>query len=220
MLHTLSDLMGYSAQATDGEIGNVRNFIFDDITWEIRYLVVDVGSWLERRNVVLAISTVEQPNSENKTFSVRLTKDQVRESPDVDTEKPVSRQQEIAMEEYFGKFATWVHRNLDYGVPIPTGRKYPVHTKEDPHLRSVRDLYGYEIRATDGELGRLESFILDDTTWHIGYLEVKAGKWLLDRNVLIPTLWIESVSWDNCRVNLHHSRSGLQADLHSGVGSS
>jgi len=52
--------------------------------------------------VVLAISTVEQPNSENKTFSVRLTKDQVRESPDVDTEKPVSRQQEIAMEEYFG----------------------------------------------------------------------------------------------------------------------
>jgi len=220
MLHTLSYLVVYSAHATDGEIGSVRNFIFDDRTWEIRYLVVDVGSWLERRNVVLAISTVEQPNSENKTFRVRLTKDQVHESPDVDTEQPVSRQQEIAMEEYFGKFATWVHRNLDYGVPIPTGRKYPVHTKEDPHLRSVRDLYGYEIRATDGELGRLESFILDDTTWHIGYLEVKAGKWLLDRNVLIPTLWIESVSWDNCRVNLHHSRSGLQADLHSGVGSS
>jgi len=56
--------------------------------------------------------------------------------------------------------------------------------------------------------------ILDDTTWHIGYLEVKAGKWLLNRTVLIPTRWIESVSWDNCRVNLHHMRgSGLTADL-------
>jgi sporulation protein YlmC with PRC-barrel domain len=213
MLHTLSDLMGYSAHATDGEIGSVRNFIFDDRTWEIRYLVVDVGSWLVRRDVVLAISTVEQPDSENKTFNVQLTKAQVRESPDVDTEKPVSRQQEIAMEEYFGKMAAWAHRNLDYGVPIPTGRKYPVHAQEDPHLRSARALFEYEICGTDGEIGRLESFILDDTTWHIGYLEVRAGKWLLDRTVLIPTLWIESVSWDNCRVNLHHSRSGLKAEL-------
>jgi len=217
MLHTLSDLMGYSAHATDGEIGSVRNFLFDDITWEIRYLVVDVGRWLEHRNVVLAISTVEKPNRENKTFNVHLTKEQVRDSPDVDTEKPVSRQQEIALEEYFGKLAAWVHRNLDCGPPTPTGRKYPVHSKEDPHLRSARNLFGYEVRGTNGEMGRLESFILDDTTWHIGYLEVKAGKWLLNRTVLIPTRWIESVSWDNCRVNLHHSRSGLTADLQSGV---
>ena len=217
MLHTLSDLMGYSAHATDGEIGSVRNFLFDDITWEIRYLVVDVGRWLEHRNVVLAISTVEKPNRENKTFNVHLTKEQVRDSPDVDTEKPVSRQQEIAMEEYFGKFATWVNRNLDCGPPIPTGRKYPVHSKEDPHLRSARNMFGYEIRGTDGEIGRLEGFITDDASWHIGYLDVKAGTWLLDRSVLIPTRWIESVSWDNCRVNLHHSRSGLTADLQSGV---
>jgi hypothetical protein len=217
MLHTLSDLMGYSAHATDGEIGSVRNFLFDDITWEIRYLVVDVGRWLEHRNVVLAISTVEKPNRENKTFNVHLTKEQVRVSPDVDAEKPVSRQQEIAMEEYFGKLATWVHRNLDWGAPIPTGRKYPVHSKEDPHLRSARNMFGYEIRGTDGEIGRLEGFITDDASWHIGYLDVKAGRWLLDRSVLIPTRWIESVSWDNCRVNLHHSRSGLTADLRSGV---
>jgi sporulation protein YlmC with PRC-barrel domain len=217
MLHTLSELMKYSVHTTDGEIGSVRNFLFDDITWGIRYLVVDVGRWLEHRNVVLAISTVEQPNRENKSFHVRLTKEQVRDSPDVDTEKPVSRQQEIAMEEYFGKFATWVNRNLDCGPPIPTGRKYPVHSKEDPHLRSARNLFGYEVRGTDGEMGRLESFILDDTTWHIGYLEVKAGKWLLNRTVLIPTRWIESVSWDNCRVNLHHSGSGLTADLQSRV---
>jgi hypothetical protein len=220
MLHTLTELMKYSVHSTDGEIGSVRNFLFDDITWEIRYLVVNVGSWLERRDVVLAISTVEQPNRANKTFNVCLTKDQVRDSPDVDSEKPVSRQQEIAMEKYFGKMATWVNDNLEWGVPIPTGRKYPVHTKEDPHLRSARNLFGYEIRGTDGELGRLESFILDDTTWHIGYLDVRAGERLLDRSVLIPTRWIESVSWDNCRVNLHHSRSGLTADLQSGVGCS
>jgi sporulation protein YlmC with PRC-barrel domain len=220
MPHTLSELMKYSVHSTDGEIGSVRNFLFDDSTWEIRYLVVNVGSWLERRDVVLAISAVEQPNRENKTFNVRMTKDQVRDSPDVDSEKPVSRQQEIAMEKYFGKMATWVNDNLEWGAPTPTGRKYPVHTKEDPHLRSARALFEYEICGTDGEIGRLESFILDDATWHIGYLEVKAGKWLLDRTVLIPTRWIESVSWDNCRVNLHHSRNGLETDLQTEVASS
>ena len=220
MLHTLSELMKYSVHTTDGEIGSVRDFLFDDITWEIRYLIVDVGRGLEHRNVVLAISTVEQPNRENKSFHVRLTKEQVRDSPDIDAEKPVSRQQEMAMEEYFGKLAAWVHHNLNCGAPIPTGRKYPLHTKEDPHLRSARALFEYEICGTDGEIGRLESFILDDATWHIGYLEVKAGKWLLDRTVLIPTRWIESVSWDNCRVNLHHSRNGLETDLQTEVASS
>jgi hypothetical protein len=78
-------------------------------------------------------------------------------------------------------------------------------------------MFGYEIRGTDGEIGRLEGFITDDASWHIGYLDVKAGTWLLDRSVLIPTRWIESVSWDNCRVNLHHSGSGLTADLQSRV---
>jgi uncharacterized protein YrrD len=59
MLHTLSELMGYSVQSTDEEIGSVKDFLFDDVSWEIRYPDVDVGSWFECRNVVLAISTVE-----------------------------------------------------------------------------------------------------------------------------------------------------------------
>jgi hypothetical protein len=52
--------------------------------------------------VVLAIAAVEQPDWVKKTFHVHLTKEHVRHSPDVDAEKPVSRQQEIAMQEYFG----------------------------------------------------------------------------------------------------------------------
>ena len=209
MLHTLSDLMGYSSHATDGEIGSVRNFLFDDITWEIRYLVVDVGRWLEHRNVVLAISTVEKPNRENKTFNVHLTKEQVRDSPDVDTEKPVSRQQEIAMEEYWGKMAYWAYTQMETGAPMPTGRKYPVRTKEDPDLRGAVNLIDYQVWATDGEIGRLEGFIMDEASWHLGYLDVKAGDWLLSRSILIPTRWIKSVSWASCRVNLHHSKDGI-----------
>src|SRR5664280_147432 len=123
MLHDLGTLTGSSVTATDGEIGSIRSFLFDDESWTIRYLVVDVGSWLIRRAVVLAITTVEQPDWVKKTFPVHVTKEQVRNSPDVDTEKPVSRQQEIAMQEYFGPLACWV--DSEFGFPsMPTGMKY------------------------------------------------------------------------------------------------
>jgi uncharacterized protein YrrD len=209
MLHTLKELVGFTVLATDGEIGTVRDFLFDDVSWMISYVVVDVGNWFNRQYVVLAISAVEQPDRTKKIFHVRLTKEQVRDSPDTDTEKPVSRQQEIAMEEYFGKLAVWVQNVLAQEDPIPTGRKYPVHTQEDPHLRSAWHLIGYKVWATDGEIGRLEGLIKDEASWHIGYLDVEAGEWFPDHSMLIPTSWIKSVSWDDCRVNLQHTREGI-----------
>ena len=209
MLHDLETLIGSSVVATDGEIGTVRNFLFDGLSWTIHYLVVDVGTWFNRRDVVLPIAAVDPPNWAQKTFHVHLTKEQVGNSPDVDTEKPVSRQQAIAMEEYFGKLASWVSAQLEGGAQIPTGRKYPVHTKEDPHLRSAWDLLDYEVWATDGDIGRLEGLIMDEASWHLGYLDVKTGDWLHGRSVLIPTRWVKSISWADLKINLHHSRDGI-----------
>jgi uncharacterized protein YrrD len=209
MLHDLETLIGSSVIATDGEIGTVRNFLFDGLSWRIHYLVVDVGTWFNRRDVVLPIAAVDPPDWAQKTFRVHLTKEQVGNSPDVDTEKPVSRQQEIAMEEYFGKLASWVSTELGGGSQSPTGMKYPVHTKEDPHLRSAWDLVDYKVWATDGEVGCLEGLIMDEASWHLGYLDVKAGDWLHGRAMLIPTRWVKSISWADLRINLHHSGDGI-----------
>jgi hypothetical protein len=87
--------------------------------------------------------------------------------------------------------------------------KYPLHTKEDPNLRSAWGLMNYEVWATDGEMGRLEGFIMDEASWHLGYLEVKTGDWLNGRSVLVPTRWVKSVFWDDHRVSLHHTRAGV-----------
>jgi uncharacterized protein YrrD len=209
MLHDLETLTGSSVIATDGEIGTVRNFLFDGLSWTIHYLVVDVGTWFNRRDVVLPIAAVDPPNWAQKTFHVHLTKEQVGNSPDVDTEKPVSRQQAIAMEEYWGKMAYWVHTVFDGGAQIPTGKIYPVHTNEDPHLRSAWDLLDYEVWATDGDIGRLEGLIMDEASWHLGYLDVKAGDWLHGRAMLISTRWVKSVYWDNRRIYLLHGRDGI-----------
>jgi hypothetical protein len=209
MLHDLETLTGSSIVATDGEMGNVRNFLFDDQSWTIHFLVIDVGSWLSWRAAVLAIAAVERPDWVNKTFHVHLTKEQVRNSPDVDTEKPVSRQQEIAMKEYLGLPDFWADSWFGRWSSIPAGREYPVRTKGDSHLQSAWDLAGYEVWATDGEIGVLEGFIMDDASWHLGYLTVKAGDWLHSRSVLVSTRLVKSISWANHRVNLHQSRDQI-----------
>jgi hypothetical protein len=112
MLHDLNTLVGTSIIATDGEIGTVREFLFDDRSWRVRYLVVDVGDWFQRRAVVLAIADLEPPDWAKKCFEFRFTKEQIRESPDIDTEKTVTRQQEIAMEHYYGGLASWADRQI------------------------------------------------------------------------------------------------------------
>ncbi len=208
MLYNLKAVTGSSVVATDGELGSVRTFLFDDQSWKVRYLVVDVGNWLKRRHVVLPITALEKPDWANKSCRTHLTKDQVRNSPDVDTEKPVSRQQEIAMHDYFGPLASWIEREFDISS-MPTGMKYPVHTAEDLHLRSTLHMLGYHVRATDGEFGILEGFVMDEASWRIGYLDVKSGDWLQNRSVLVLTRWVQSISWADFCIDLHHTMEGI-----------
>ena len=211
MFRSLGDLMGASMIATDGGIGRICNFLFDDELWKIRYCVVDVGHWLARREVLISMSAIDQPDWKTKTLRARLTKEQLRNGPDVDSKKPVSRQQEIAMREYFGWPAYW-DTVVDKVFPpslIAAGREFPVHTTEDNHLRSWEDVIGYEVWASDGVVGCLESFVVDEAVWHIGYLDVKTGDWLQSRSVLVPTSWVKSISWADHRVNLRHARARI-----------
>lgn len=209
MQYDLNAFIGSHVIPTDGETGRVRDFLFDDQSWVVRYLVVDVGNWLERRDVVLPITVLEKPDWTNRTCCARLTKDQVRNSPDVDTEEPVSRQQEIAMHDYFGPLSGWIDREFGFS-PMPTGMKYPLHTPEVLHLRSAGHVLGYHAWAKDGDFGVLEGFVLDEPGWHLAYIDVKCGDWLGNRSVLVSTRWVDSVSWSEFRVYLQHTKAGTK----------
>jgi uncharacterized protein YrrD len=215
MLCDLKSLIGSPVVATDGETGSVRSFLFDDQSWKVRYVVVDVGNWLKRCDVVLPITALEKPDWTNGTCSAHLTKGQVRNSPDVDAERPVSRQQEIAMRNYFGPLACWV--DSEFGMStMPTGMNYPLHTPEVLHLRSTSHVMGYQVWATDGDFGVLEGFVMDEASWHLGYLDVRGAEWLHNRSVLIPTRWVESISWSEFRIHLHHTKAvtEVERELH------
>jgi sporulation protein YlmC with PRC-barrel domain len=213
MLLSANTLSDYKIEATDGNIGHVDCFLFDERSWAIRYLVVNTGSWLTGRMVILVPSVLDKPETPTRVFPVELTRQQVKDSPDIDTDQPVSRQQEIKLHEYYGWATYW---QGDFGpiltarmpvVPGISGRPIEgeppkVRTHEEPqaHLRSTKELVGYKIHATDGEIGYVEDFIVNTKKWHIQYLVVDTQKWVAGKKVLVPPNWITRISWEDSEV--------------------
>jgi hypothetical protein len=107
MLRNTNDLEGYVIGATDGPIGHVKDLYFDDRAWVVRYLVVDTGPWLSSRKVLISPIAIGRPNWAERLLLVSITKEQVKNSPDIDTKKPISRQHEVQYSGYYGYPYYW-----------------------------------------------------------------------------------------------------------------
>lgn len=203
----MKSLIGFTLGATDGEIGKVKEFYFDDVTWTIRYLVVDTGNWLAGRVVLIAPDAVTTPDWENKIFPVNLTKEQVKKSPDINTDLPVSRQEEIKLHKYYPWAAYWAS---GYGGgsgtisadPFAVGLPLDEFTEKleedyDKHLRSTKKVTGYKTIAADGEIGEVEDFILNKNTWKIDFLLVDPGNQLPGKKVLVSPKLIDAIEWED-----------------------
>jgi uncharacterized protein YrrD len=206
MLHSVKSLIGYKIGATDEAIGKVEDFLFHDSSWIIRYLVVDIGNWLAEREVLMSPVSIEQPVTEVKMLAVSLTKEQVKNSPDINMDKPISRQAEQELYKYYDWTPYWTGgAGLAPPVVEPSSeakKQAAVAAKEkvDPFLRSTKEVIDYNIHATDGDIGHVEDFILEDESWIIRYLVVDTRNWLPGRSVLISPQWIEKISWSDSKV--------------------
>jgi hypothetical protein len=208
MLHSVDKLKGFTIEAADGAIGEVRSFFFDSQDWTIRYLVVDTGKWLPGRKVLIPPSALGTLDRRNRILHVHLTKEQVRNSPDLDTDKPVSREWETELYRHYGWTPYWGTGYGMGGIPpagypqTPANRQTAVLEAERPEttLRSTREVKGYRIRTTDDGIGAVEDFIIDDENWVIRYLVVDTGHWLPGRKVLIPPAWVTDIRWEERNV--------------------
>ncbi len=187
-LRSAKELQGYTIHATDGDIGRVDEFYFDDESWVIRYLVADIGHWLPGRKVLISPFTFEEPDWQNKLFLVRLSREDVKNSPDIDTKKPVSRQEEIALSEHFQWTPYWT-------LATTESRIVKEKRKGDPHLRNTRDVLGYRIHAKDGDIGHIEDFIVNDGDWAIHHLVVDTRNWLPGKKMLVSPWWTDEINF-------------------------
>jgi sporulation protein YlmC with PRC-barrel domain len=212
MQRTIRNLIGNNLDATDGEIGEVEDFYFDDETWTIRYLVVKTGNWLSGRKVLISPDAMLQFSWGSGIFPVALTMEQVRKSPDIDTEKPVSRQEEEKLTNYYPWQPYWrtgFYPGSLWGViqstpvlnPASIGEPATIRrSKEELHLRSCQKVTRYHIHALDGDIGHLNDFVLDDQTWQISYLIVDTHNWIGGKKVLVAVRHIKGVQWGNSKV--------------------
>jgi len=220
MLRTMKDLQGYAIRATDGDLGHVKDVYFDDQQWVVRYLIVETGSWLASRKVLISPFAIGQPDWAGKVLPVSITKEQVKNSPDIDTDRPVSRQHEMRYLGYYGYPSYWggigpwgngltpsmMLMNGAYGG-LPAGENRAQSNRDtagfeasrdqdgDPHLRSCKAVMNYHIKATDGDIGHVENVLIDEETWAIRYLVVDTSNWWLGHQVLIAPQWIREVRW-------------------------
>jgi uncharacterized protein YrrD len=191
MLNNAKTLKGYQLDSLDGEIGKVKEFYFDDQHWAIRYLVADTGNWLTDRQVLISPHALAAVNKEEQTIAINLTKKQIEESPPLDSDKPVSRQFEEAYYSYYRWPAYWAGPYMwgyyPYIMRNPEKPNKPTKSEKawDPHLRSTHDVDGHHIQASDGEIGHVDDFIIDDETWAIRYLIIDTQNWWAGKKVLI-----------------------------------
>ena len=222
MLTNAANLKGLVIRATDGEIGTVDQFYFDDEAWAIRYLTLDTGGWLGGRRVLISPISVVHTDWQMKRLDVALTKKQVENSPNIDIHKPVSRQHEAVYLGYFaypyfcGGTNMWGPALYPSGLPIPATvinealadriRK----ESTDSHLRSNEAVTGYHIDAADGDIGHVEGFVMDDQSWAIRYIEVATRNWWPGKKVLVAPSWIQRVSWMDSKVYVGLSREAIK----------
>lgn len=228
MLRNAKSMERYALRAHDGMIGHVKDFYFDDHAWGIRYFVVDTGSWLAGRKVLLSPEAIDAPEWDQRVLPVDLTKQQVTDSPGIDSDKPVSRQHEEDLHKHYGWPVYW---GADAGLAAPPGivpilptteeelraadignidRPLQKPARRDPHLRSINDTLGHHIEAVDGEIGHVEDFIIDDTTWTIAYLVVDTRNWWPGKKVIVSPTWIRRVSWSESRLYADLTREEIK----------
>ena len=223
MLLAVSALKGYAILASDGRIGSVSDVLFDDESWRLRWLVVDTGTWLSERQILVHPSAIGQVDHDRQELPVRMSKAQIERSPNIARDRPVSLQMQGQLYDYYGWDPVWGGSGYFGGglgmmgssaysgmgaPPVPNG-----HAADDgdPHLRSTTTVTGSHIQATDGEIGHVENMLIDDASWDIRYLIVDTKNWWFGKHVLISPYAVKAISWSDHIIELTVTRDLVKA---------
>jgi hypothetical protein len=226
MLQNIKELYGDKLTASDGDIGQVKDFYFDDKIWVVRYLVVDTGSWLTGRLVLLTPHAFGKLDQAEKTLHVKLHKKQIEKSPSIESHKPVSRQYEIEYYRYYGWPAYWDGGGMwglgGYPVLLPPSKDemkayLQYHHRDDKHLQSTKAITGYHIQTVDGTIGHVSGLLVDDQSWAIREVVVESGHWYAGKEILISPEKVERISYEESTVFVNLTKAEIQRTAENDV---
>lgn len=221
MLRSSNELKDFSIVATDGDVGQVEAFCFDDKEWTVRYILVNTGGWLHARNVLISPLSISTVDWIGRGIVTDLTRAEVRASPRIETQKAVLRQHKAAYNDHFSFPHYWTGPNLWGAAKLPSevnkhggGETCPslAHEKSSStsHVHGTKEFVGFSLAASDGEIGHVDDFIIEDETWTIRYLVVDTRNWWPGKKVMISPRWVSTVNWQKRKVNIDLSRNEIR----------
>lgn len=209
-LRSARRLLGYTVLMKDGGKGKLADILFDESTWGLCYFVIETGSLLLGRQVLLGSSAVSDVREGEKALILSVSGHDIRKSPHVSTKLPVSREAELLLAKY------WQWATPDAG-PLPPMVSQNITAEASPEekrlseaaaesrLRSTKETLRYAIRAAEGRVGRLKD-MLCGADWHIRYVAAGTRNWLPGRRVLLPVRFINEIRWSDKSVHVSPSR--------------
>ena len=211
-------------EAVDGRIGGIHDVYFDDQSWLVRYLVVDTARWLFGRTVLIAPEAVIRVDDAAGAIHLNLTRDRIRDSPSWDINPPVSRQHETALKGYYGWGGAMIPPGPVLGAPLIAGTPYlpvtpdqPTHLVEDAskdfdeHLRSLKEVTGYSIRADDETIGRVDDLLFHRSDLRVEAMLVKDS----DRHqrLILPVALVANIDWPAAKIKVRGAGAAVRSSL-------
>lgn len=215
-------LKGKNIHGVDGEVGSLEDIYFDDSLWTVRYIVVKTGNWLKKREVLISPVQIEAFKTwKEGDLSVNLTQDQIKNAPEIATDRPVSKQYEQELMSFHGYpdyrqfpgiwgYGIYPNHLLDESLREGDFEVNVNRASEDPHLRSAKEVKGYSVGCPDGTMGGIDDFLIDAQTWSIRYVDVDTVKWWPSKHVLLPTDSIQSVNWSERKMEVSLSKEQIK----------
>lgn len=219
MLISTKDLNGIRIAATDGEIGRIKDFYFDDLNWVVRYLVVDTGTWLTGRLVLLSPHALGRFDQSAGVLHMNLSKAQIEKSPPIESHLPVSRQYEVEYYRYYGWPTYWDGGAMwgmgGFPVIVPPSKseiadRKLVYHRDEKHLQSIQSIAGYAIQTADGAIGNVLALMVDDRSWTVKDVVVEAGHWYSGKEILIPSDKVLRIAYEESKVYVSLTKEDIK----------
>ena len=237
MLFAVSGLIGCPVEASDGEVGAVKDFLFDDQTWKIRWMAVEAGDWLPgRRRVFIHPSAIAPLHISAKPtlpmmsspatlqLTVNLARAQIAAGPHTDEDQPVTKDMEGLLYDYYGWDPYWGASFFGGGSPLANAESEIVEQAArrnadaqippldgGDHLHSVAEFKGYIVHAVDGDIGHVENCLADDANWDIRYLVIATRNWWPGKVVQLSPYAVKDIDWFGEHINMNVTRDQVRS---------
>jgi sporulation protein YlmC with PRC-barrel domain len=206
---SLKEILGYSIESSAQVTGEIRDFLFDDEYWVIRYVDADLGIDMPERRVLVPQTFFKETDWVTQNFKVTLSRAGLATCPALDKFQPISRLYEEELNKHY-RLANYWARNYNspdnkldkmthFSLPEQKFNAAPKLIREhdlDTNLRSFKEILGYNILTSDGQLGCVDDLLIDSDDWGIISIIVDASKNNSEgKKVIVASMWIEKVSY-------------------------